>query len=74
MTSEVTLQAELLVNNNEYIGKRWLSLTAEEQVKELTKKIENANLLCEMYLRRPLACNSLALVKEVKEVLEKIIV
>ena len=40
MTTEVTLAGELIQNDYEYIGKRWLSLTAEEQVNELNKKFE----------------------------------
>ena len=71
MTSEVTLEAELLINNYEYIGKRWLSLSSEDQVKELQKKIAEADLICDMFLRTPLAFNSVILVREVKNKLEK---
>ena len=71
MTSEVTLEAELIQNDYEYVGKRWLSLTAEQQVKELTDKIARTDLICEMYLRTPLAFNSITVVKEIKLILEK---
>ena len=71
MTSEVTLEAELIQNDYEYVGKRWLSLTAEQQVKELTDKIEKADFLCEMFLRTPLAFNSVVVVREIKDKLEK---
>ena len=71
MTTEVTLAGELIQNDYEYIGKRWLSLTAEEQVNELNKKFENISLIAEMYLRSPEAVVAEKIITEVKYIADK---